>query len=162
MTPDDLVELEAIKALKYRYVRAVDTRDWDLLATVLTDDATAAYAGGKLSYDGRDAIIGFLRDSMPPGRMLTSHQVHHPEIELTGPDSATGTWSLADVVIFPHDDLALRGAAIYTDRYTKVDGEWKIAHTGYRRLYEETTNRAGATVTDHWWAGATAEATADA
>lgn len=152
MSPDDLAEIEGIKAAKYRYVRAVDTRDWELLATVLTDDATAAYASGKLSYDGRDAIIGFLRDSMPPAEMLTSHRVHQPEIELTGPTTATGTWGLDDVVIFPNGNLVLRGAAFYFDQYRKVDGEWKISHTGYRRLYEETASREGVNLTDHWWA----------
>jgi uncharacterized protein (TIGR02246 family) len=152
MTPDELVEIEAIKAVKYRYVRAVDTRDWELLAGVLTEDATAAYASGKLSYDGRDAIVGFLRDSMPPAEMLTSHRVHQPEIEVTSPTTATGTWGLDDVVIFPNGNLALRGAAFYFDQYRKVDGEWKISHTGYQRLYEETSGREGITLTDHWWA----------
>jgi ketosteroid isomerase-like protein len=158
MAPDELAEIEGIKAAKYRYVRAVDTRDWDLLATVLTEDATAAYASGKLSYEGRDAIIAFLRESMPPAEMLTSHRVHQPEIELTSPTTATGTWGLDDVVIFPNSNLALRGAAFYYDQYRKVDGEWKISHTGYRRLYEETSGRDGATLTDHWWAADDANA----
>jgi uncharacterized protein (TIGR02246 family) len=162
MTPDDLVELEAIKAVKYRYLRAVDTRDWDLLASVLTEDATAAYASGKLSYEGRDAIVGFLRDSMPPSEMLTSHRVHHPEIELTGPTTATARWALDDVVIFPNANLALRGAAYYQDEYVKSGGEWRISHTGYRRLYEETSGREGVAVTDHWWASEPADGGATA
>jgi ketosteroid isomerase-like protein len=152
MTPDDLIELEAIKAVKYRYLRAVDTRDWELLAGTLTEDATAAYASGKLRYDGRDAIVGFLRDSMPPAEMLTSHRVHHPEIELTSSTTATARWALDDVVIFPNSNLALRGAAYYDDGYRKVGGQWLISHTGYRRLYEETSGREGVTVTDQWWA----------
>lgn len=158
MTPEELAEIEGIKVAKYRYVRAVDTRDWELLASVLTEDATAAYASGKLSYEGRDAIIGFLRDSMPPADMLTSHRVHQPEIQITSPTTATGTWALDDVVIFPDSNLALRGAAFYYDQYRKVDGEWQISHTGYRRLYEETSGREGVTLTDHWWAHDEAEA----
>jgi uncharacterized protein (TIGR02246 family) len=151
MTPEDLVEIEAIKNVKYRYLRAVDTRDWDLLATTLTEDATSAYSSGKLSYEGRDAIIEFLSGSMPAGDMLTSHKVHHPEIELTGPTTATARWGLEDVVIIVPANLTLRGAAYYEDRMVKVDGEWRIAHTGYRRLYEEMTPRKDETITDHWW-----------
>lgn len=151
MTPEDLVEIEAIKQVKYRYLRAVDTRDWELLATTLTEDATSAYSSGKLSYRGRDAIIAFLSESMPAGDMLTSHKVHHPEIELTGPDTATARWGLEDVVIILPAKLTLRGAAYYEDRMVKVDGEWRIAHTGYRRLYEEMTPRRDETLTDHWW-----------
>jgi hypothetical protein len=52
----------------------------------------------------------------------------------------------------PAANLTLRGAAYYNDELVKVDGEWKISHTGYRRLYEETMPRDGMTVTDHWWA----------
>ena len=151
MTPEDLVELEAIKQVKYRYLRAVDTRDWDLLADTLTEDATCAYSGGKLSYEGRDAIVKFLSESMPERDMLTSHKVHHPEIVLTGPDTADARWGLEDVVIILSAGLNLRGAAFYEDKMVKVDGEWRIAHTGYRRLYEETSGREGFNLTDHWW-----------
>ena len=152
MTPADLVEMEAIKAVKYRYLRAVDTRDWDLLVTTLTEDATSAYSSGKLSYEGRDAIVAFLRESMPEKDMLTSHKVHHPEIELTGPDTATARWALEDVVIIVPAGLTIRGAAYYEDRMVKVDRQWRIAHTGYRRVYEEMTKRENETITDHWWA----------
>ncbi len=151
MTPEDLVEIEAIKQVKYRYLRAVDTRDWDLLASTLTDDATSAYSSGTLSYEGRDAIIKFLSESMPEKDMLTSHKVHHPEIELTGPDTADARWALEDVVIILSAGLTLRGAAYYEDKMRKVDGQWRIAHTGYRRLYEEMTPRKDENLTDHWW-----------
>ena len=152
MTPSDLMEMEAIKAVKYRYLRAVDTRDWDLLATTLTEDATSAYSSGKLSYEGRDAIIRFLSESMPEKDMLTSHKVHHPEIELTGPTTATARWALEDVVIVVPAGITIRGAAYYEDRMDKVDGQWRISHTGYRRVYEEMSKREGITLTDHWWA----------
>jgi hypothetical protein len=33
------------------------------------------------------------------------------------------------------------GSALYSDRYCKVNGEWKIAYTGYKRLYEEVQPR---------------------
>jgi uncharacterized protein (TIGR02246 family) len=154
MNPSDLVEIEAIKAVKYRYLRAVDTRDWDLIATTLTEDATSAYSSGKLSYNGRDAIIEFLSSSMPPEDMLTSHRVHQPEIELTSPTTANARWALDDVVILQSAGINIRGAAYYDDKLVKVDGEWKIAHTGYRRLYEEMSKRDGVTITDHWWASA--------
>lgn len=158
MTPEDLVEMEAIKQVKYRYLRAVDLRDWDLLETVLTEDASAAYSSGKLSFDGRDAIVAFLRDSMPAREMLSAHRVQHPEIELTGPDTATARWALDDVIIFPKSNLSIRGAAYYEDELVKRDGEWRIRRTGYRRLYEETFKRDGMTVTDHWWADTPAPA----
>ncbi len=148
---DELVEFEAIKTAKYRYIRGVDLRDWDLLASVLTEDATAAYEGGKMVFTGRNAIVDFLRGCMPPGKLLSAHRVHQPEIELTSPTTATARWAVDDTVIVPAANYTMRGAAYYTDEMVKVDGQWKIHWTGYRRLYEETMTRDGLTLTKHWW-----------
>jgi hypothetical protein len=117
----------------------------------LTEDVTAAYSAGKLSFEGREAIVSFIIDSMPKGDFLTAHRVHHPEIVLTGPDTATARWALDDTVIIRSANVTLRGAAYYEDEMVKRDGEWRIRRTGYRRLYEETTSRDGVTLTDHWW-----------
>ncbi len=150
MTLEELLEIEAIKVVKYRYQRAVDTRDWELMATLLTEDATCAYSSGRFSYEGRDAIIGFLRASMPQDK-LSTHLVHQPEIELTGPDTAKACWAIEDVVIIESERIIVRGAAYYRDRLRKVDGEWRIAHTGYRRLYETREEAHGVSVTKRWW-----------
>ena len=84
--------------------------------------------------------------------MLTSHKVHHPEIELTGPGTATGTWALDDVVLLTELALTVRGAAFYEDEYVKVGGEWRIKHTGYKRVYEELAPRpADITLTASYW-----------
>lgn len=140
MTLEDLVELEAIKRLKYRYVRLIDLKGWDELATLFTPDATATYSDGKYSFEGRDAIMRFLVEAMASNNMLTSHKVHQPEIAVDG-DTATATWALEDVVIHLDYNLTIRGAAFYTDSYVKVDGEWLIKHTGYERIYEEMEPR---------------------
>lgn len=141
MTPEDLVEIRAIETLKYRYVRLIDLKEWDELETLFVDDATATYSDGKYAFDGRDAIMAFLRDAMASTNMLTSHKVHQPEIALDG-DRATATWALDDVVVHLDYNMTIRGAAFYRDEYVKVDGEWKIKHTGYERVYEEMEPRS--------------------
>jgi hypothetical protein len=141
VTPEDLVEIDAIKRLKYRYVRHLDLKEFDELEACFLEDATASYSDGTRSFDGRDKILEFLRSALGSTSMLTSHKVHQPEIELTGPDSATGTWGLEDVVILADQGLTIRGAAFYADVYAKVDGEWRIKHTGYQRVYEEMGKR---------------------
>jgi hypothetical protein len=153
VTPADLVEVEAIKRLKYRYVRSVDLKLWDELADTLTPDAEAAYSGGKLCFHGRHQIVEFMRSSLADADVLTSHRVHHPEIELTGPTSATATWALDDVVISQSGKVTIRGSAYYRDELVKLDGAWKIHRTGYRRIYEEmeSRERPGLTITDTWW-----------
>jgi hypothetical protein len=68
--------------------------------------------------------------------LASSHQVHHPEISLTSATTATGVWALHDTVIDEEHDVYFEGAAYYFDEYAKEDGEWRIAHTGYRRTWE--------------------------
>jgi len=151
---DDLIEIEAIKRLKYRYIRCLDQKLWDEMGTCFTDDAVALYSGGKYRYDGRDAILEFLSRSMGADTFHSSHRVHQPEIDLTSATTATGTWAMDDVVVMTDWELTVRGAAFYTDEYVKVDGDWKIALTGYKRTYEELQPRApveGLTLTASWW-----------
>jgi hypothetical protein len=153
MTPGDLVEIEQIKRLKYRYCRCIDQKRFDdIAATVFAPDATASYGGGAKQLGGRDDIVGWLRQTMGSEAMLTSHQVSQPEIDLTGPGTATGVWALQDIVVLTELGVTVRGASYYEDRYVKVDGEWRIAHTGYKRLYEEVEPRGeNLQLTASWW-----------
>lgn len=152
MTPEDLVEIEEIKRLKYRYVRLLDLKEWDELADCLTEDAIAAYGGGEYACQGREAIMEFLRSNLSGTSMLTSHKVHQPEIDLTGPDTARGVWGLEDIVVSTEFGVTIRGSAFYTDEYLKVDGSWRIAYTGYKRVYEEMEPRAtDLKLTASWW-----------
>ena len=138
-----LEEIEAIHQLKYRYLRGVDLKLWDLLASTFATDAVSAYDGGKNAYVGRDAIVAWLRKAMD-NHVITMHQVHHPEIELTSATTAKGTWYLEDRVINDGPALPempahsiLFGTAYYSDEYVKRDGNWQIAKTGYERVYCE-------------------------
>jgi len=154
MTPDDLVEIELIKRLKYRYLRYLDQKLWDELETCFTPEATARYGGGLYEFSGRDAIMEFLRTSMGSTTMLSSHRCHHPEIDLISPLMATGVWALEDVVILTDIGINVQGAAFYSDRYEKSNGDWLIAHTGYQRTYEEVMPRSsivGLKLTADWW-----------
>ena len=135
MDAADLVTFRQLEALKYRYVRALDTKDWDLFAACFTPDATAVY-GDRLDFTGPDDIVAFMRENLG-ANMITLHQVHHPELAVDG-DTATGTWSLMDRVIMTEYRFLLDGASFYSDRYRRgEDGEWRIAHTSYERVYEQ-------------------------
>lgn len=135
----DLVALEEIRRLKYRYLRCVDLKRWDDFADTLTDDATANYGtpvyGEPLTLTGRTAIVEFMRDKLGP-EITTVHFASQPEIDIDG-DEATGTWAFEDTVIVTEHRLVIRGAAFYEDRYRReADGAWRISHTGYDRTYE--------------------------
>ena len=46
------MEIEQIHQLKYRYVRCIDTKRWDELGALFTEDATASYGGGATELSG--------------------------------------------------------------------------------------------------------------
>ena len=126
-------DLESIKQLKYRYLRALDTKDWDVFAETLTADVTGEY-GSSLSFGNRAELVEYMRSSVGPA-VITEHRVAHPEIDVEG-DSATGRWYLQDRVIVPDFQFMLIGAAFYRDRYRRTEQGWRICATGYDRTYE--------------------------
>jgi hypothetical protein len=133
-------DLEAIKRLKYKCMRCVDTKQWEELAECFTEDATTSHEGGRYSLAGRDAILEFFR-RMNVSDLITMHHVHHPEIEIMAGEAAKGTWALEDYVIDLKANWSLRGAAFYEDEYVRVGGQWKIKHTGFQRVFWERWNR---------------------
>jgi len=152
---EELLEIYAIQQLKHRYLRSLDTKDWEEMRSCLAEDCQASYGGGAKQLSGREAILGFLTESMGSQGMLTSHRCTQPEIELTGPDSATGRWALEDVVIHQDFGVTIHGASFYEDTYKKVDGQWQVASTGYKRTYEEIWPRSsieGLKISADFWA----------
>ncbi len=139
--------LEEIRKLKHAYFRLLDTKHFQELGELFTEEATTAYESGKLSQVGRAAIVAFLEESLTDPGIVTMHHGHHPEITLDGPDRARGTWYLEDRVIVPAFDLVISGTALYSDQYRLEAGGWRIAHTGYERIFEEhRTYTTGAAV----------------
>jgi len=138
-----LEDLEEIKRLKYRYLRALDTKAWDELALTLTEDATTEYSDGAYRFQGSDEILRFLKSTplARPDGFVGVHHVSQPEIELTGPSSARGIWALYNYLIHKSAGQGLRLCAFYHDEYVKIHGAWRIQSTGYRRVFEETWSR---------------------
>lgn len=135
----DLVALEEIRRLKYRYLRCVDLKLWDEFAELFTGDAVAEYdtpvLGKTLRLEGRDAIVDYMRSNLGPDKIST-HTAGCPEIDVDG-DRASGIWSLDDSIIIPGHNLLIRGAAFYYDAYRRDgDGAWLVEKTGHRRTYE--------------------------
>ncbi|MEE2665576.1 MAG: nuclear transport factor 2 family protein [Myxococcota bacterium] len=138
-----LEELDHIKQLKYKYLRCIDCKLWQELREVFAEDVDAAYDKGRYSASGVDAVMEFLTGALRRTDVASMHQVHCPEIELTSPTTAKATWYLHDYVVNPGEDNGampgrsiLQGAGFYSDEYVKIDGRWKIQHTGYERTFE--------------------------
>jgi ketosteroid isomerase-like protein len=145
-------DVEAIQRLKYAYCRLLDTKQFADLCALMTDDVTVTYGGGAITLTGRQAVEDYLSQAMGSPRMLTSHLVSHPELDVDG-DTATGRWALVDTVIVEDANIVIRGASLYEDRYVRTPEGWRIQHTGYKRLFEEMGPRPEGTRTTASWFG---------
>jgi uncharacterized protein (TIGR02246 family) len=132
-----LDDIEAIKQLKARYFRTMDTKDWDGMWEVFTDDVvidTTGAGGGVIS--GADAFMAFLRDTLADA--VTVHHGHMPEIVLSSPTTATGVWAMQDYIVWPNA-MRLVGFGHYHETYEKVDEAWLIASSTLTRLHMDIT-----------------------
>lgn len=128
-------DIEAIRQLKARYFRTMDTKDWGEMRQVFTEDVVmdTSEAGGNVS-QGIEAFMGFLEEALDGA--VTVHQGHMPEIELTSETTATGIWALHDVVIWPNG-MRLDGYGHYHETYAKGDDGWRIASSKLTRLHTD-------------------------
>jgi uncharacterized protein (TIGR02246 family) len=138
VSPDDLAASEDIRALKARYFRCMDTKDWDAFADQFTSDATLDVSGemrGPGSGDGfvrgREAIVAFVRGSIDP--VTTVHHGHMPEIEIVSPTEATGIWAMEDMLRFP-GGRDMHGYGHYHETYEKHGDQWRIKSSTLTRL----------------------------
>jgi hypothetical protein len=126
-------ELEAIRQLKARYCRFLDTKDLEGWRGVFTTDVVvsldmAVSTGGadpKMAppLEGVDNFVPMVMGSLE--NAATMHHCHTPEITLTSATTATGIWAMEDWIIFA-DGHELHGAGHYHETYEKRDGNWQI------------------------------------
>ncbi len=130
-----LADIEAIRQLKARYFRHLDRKDWPALADIFTEgvsvDVTQDGPGSVIV--GRDRFLQRVAKVLDGS--ITVHHGHMSEIEVTGPDSARGIWSMEDHIWFAEGGgmTKLWGTGWYEEEYRRVDGEWRIAEMVLRR-----------------------------
>ncbi len=132
-----LMDMEAIRQLKYAYFRCIDTANMEELATLFHEDVHVHFKGGSYEWklSGRDEYISNVGQAFN-SRAVGHHNGHHPEIQVLSDTEATGIWYLADNMWILDHRFFTTGTALYWDRYQKVDGRWLILETRYERVYE--------------------------
>jgi hypothetical protein len=136
-------DIEAIKRVKARYFRLMDTKDWDGLATVFADDVHIDMTGeGGGVTESVDEYMPFIRQVI--GDVITVHQGHMPEITLTSPTTATGIWALEDRLWWPEGSpiSSMHAFGHYHETYERLDGEWYIKTMTLTRLHRMVTTPA--------------------
>lgn len=128
-----IFDLEAIKRLKARYFRCLDTKDWAGWSEVFTDDATLRFyeavlirgaqvkSGAELQ--GRPTIVDFVRNRL--GNAQTVHHGHMREIDVISirRRAESGPWRISSSL--PPE--AIHGFGHYHETYREVDGARRIA-----------------------------------
>lgn len=145
-----LEAIEAIRFLKARYFRCVDTKDWAGLGDAFAADAvfdrsyghtvrdpwsgawTPPPPPGPLLVHGRAAIVAMVRRAV--AEISTVHHGHTAEIAVTGPDTATAIWAMSDELRDRQGRLILAGRGHYEDGYRRTAQGWRIATSRLTRL----------------------------
>lgn len=119
-----LEDLEELRRLKIRYAQLCDANyDADGLAALFAEDAV--WNGGQFGlYEGRDAIRGFFA-GVSDSFTFALHYVIGHQIDIDSDTEAHGSWYILEPATI--DDKATWIAAVYNDRYRKVDGRWMFA-----------------------------------
>ncbi|MFC0315926.1 nuclear transport factor 2 family protein [Gordonia phosphorivorans] len=128
----DLEAAEQIKALKYRYWRACDGKDPDGFSACFVSDGAVIDYGRMGSFDDAAPMVEIFRRfacAQVGGRyvVLDMHHGTHPVIEITGPDSARGRWSLQFRQLNVQARTETLAVGEYDDEYVRVDGRWLMS-----------------------------------
>ena len=135
-------DIEEIKELKARYIRFGDTKRWDDLATLLTQDFAALFEIAprfgkdqprRVEISGRDLFINTWSRALVG--VVTMHAVFMPEITLISPTAADGVWGMHDLVKMPN--CVFEGWGHYHDQYVKEHGVWMIKASSVTRIHTE-------------------------
>lgn len=132
-----LLDERAITAVLNHYARALDTRDWELLASLFTPDAVVDYSaeGGPVC-EGPAAVVADCRADFA-GLDATHHLIGNVAIAIEG-DEARARCELHawhHRVAAPHGD-ALLLAGGYEDRLVRTGAGWRIAHRALRVAFQ--------------------------
>ncbi|QDQ96255.1 nuclear transport factor 2 family protein [Tomitella fengzijianii] len=144
---------DAIVALKHRYLRACDAKDPEgFRAAFIAKGAVIDY-GPLGRFEDADGIAAVYRtialEKVDEAYVvLDMHHGLHPDIRLTGPDSATGQWTLRFRQVDRRAGTESVSAIEYDDEYAVEDGEWKMSACRSRILWTITRPLSDAAVTD--------------
>lgn len=115
-----------ITDLLHRYARALDTKDWDLLASVFTPDAHLDYTSSGCPAGPRDEVVPWLARALEPVPM-TQHLITNVEIDLDG-DRARVRAMFFNPMQLPGMDGSSSTGGYYHHDFVRTPDGWKSEH----------------------------------
>ena len=127
-----LLDIEAIKQLKARYCRYLDTKQWDSLPQLFTEDAT--FDGYASAPSGSDVATWLQGVSSRLADAVMHHHCHTPDIVFLSETQARAVWAMAGYLEWPEPAgleeapraRGMQGFGHYEEEYRKVGGQWKM------------------------------------
>jgi 3-phenylpropionate/cinnamic acid dioxygenase small subunit len=137
-----LIDRQEIIDLLTRYATAVDTRDWDLLASVFTPDAYCDYTeSGWIRGTIAEIIQAFRNADKADDTTITQHIMSNHVVDINGDRGQVRAYLHAQHALPMNDgskSLYTVGG-IYTDDVIRRDDGWKIARLHLRNLWTRGT-----------------------
>lgn len=129
----ELLDIEEIRKLRVRYSHILDSGRVEEFDKVFAEDGVVEVTVGKM--EGLAAIRTGLKDAYTlfdyrkAQNYPFMHAVANHLIDVTGPDTATGSCYLLDFVTGRAEGHPILLLGLYHDTYRKIGGAWRIVHT---------------------------------
>jgi hypothetical protein len=140
-----LIEVDAIRQLIGRRIRALDTKDWATYEALHAPDYRANNEGER-PWVGSKANTARLAELQKD--KVSVHHVHSAEINILSPTTANGVWAMEDRIYWKQgdEDHWLHGFGFYYETYEKRDGQWVFTTRQLKR--QKVLSSPGATIGD--------------
>ncbi|MBM3677576.1 MAG: nuclear transport factor 2 family protein [Actinobacteria bacterium] len=126
-----MADRDAIEQLFADYGWPMDTREWPVLSTVFTEDATftITIAGDEaVSITGRDAIVEFCSSTVNAQTDQRRHvitNIRHANETATSAD----VYAILTLIVVTDGELEVKSSGLYRTKVVKEsDRRWRFAH----------------------------------
>ncbi|MDP5314381.1 nuclear transport factor 2 family protein [Streptomyces poriferorum] len=133
----ELTDIAAIEAAAVAYATALDTRDWETLGALFTDDACWEYSGSGERHCGPDAIVGRIRTGLE--RIDATHHLNGNHVAAVHGDEAEHTcyYQAQHVRHGLPDGEKFLGGGRYDDRLRRTPDGWRFTHRRITSIWSE-------------------------
>ena len=128
MISDSVSDRLAVSEVLDDYARGIDSKDWDLVVSVFTDDAHLDYTAFGGPKGARDDVVGWLQ-TMVSSFAMTQHLITNRHITIDGDEAVVTAELLAPMGTAKGDQkmAMMWTGGCYRDRLTRTADGWKIS-----------------------------------
>jgi hypothetical protein len=128
MTPEDLSDRAAVADVVVRYLELVDTKGWDLMDEVFTEDTTARWTPTVLM-QGRANVVGATQHMVGSDEVVTFHHVASMTPVVNG-DTAQVTARVRAMHygLGPREGKFYESLATQPTQLVRTPDGWRISH----------------------------------